>query len=87
MNKQDLIKTIKSNHGTTIAEAEKILSTIFDRIDDALGAGDVVRIAGFGTFKRVETKARTCRNPTTGGTVVVPAGHRIKFKAARNNKR
>ena len=86
MNKQDLIATIKSSHGTTATEAKKILSTILDRIDDALGAGDVVRIAGFGAFKMVETKARTCRNPATGGTVAVPAGHRIKFKASSTRK-
>lgn len=44
--------------------------------------GEDVRIAGFGSFRRVETKARTCRNPATGGTVEVPAGHKIKFKPA-----
>jgi DNA-binding protein HU-beta len=55
---------------------------VFDSIRDALERGEDVKIAGFGTFKRVATQARTCRNPHTGEAIEVPAGSKVKFKAS-----
>lgn len=81
MNKRDIIDSIK-DHCTTHAEAERIVNRVFALIENTILIGEVVRIAGFGTFQRIATKARTCRNPATGGTVEVPAGHRVKFKPA-----
>lgn len=80
MNKQDLIKAVadqlglENNHTTTGVDA------VFSVITSALQCGEDVRISGFGVFKRVETKARTGRNPATGEAIAIAAGHRAKFR-------
>ena len=41
-----------------------------------------VRIAGIGTFKIRQMKARKARNPKTGESVDVPAKKKVAFKAS-----
>lgn len=82
MNKQDLVHNVAEEHGLTPKEAENAVHSVLDAIAEALARGAEVKLSGFGTFKRVVTQARTCRNPRTGATVEVPAGHRVKFKAS-----
>ncbi len=82
MNKQDLIKALIDEQGLSRLAAENSVNKVFVKIEDAIARGEEVRISGFGTFKRVETKARTCRNPHTGEAVEVPAGHKVKFKVS-----
>lgn len=48
--------------------------------------GKTISIAGFGTFKRTETSARTGRNPATGEPLQIAAGARASFVAAKNFK-
>ena len=40
-------------------------------------------IAGFGTFKVVDRKARKGRNPRTGEAVQIPASKAVKFTAGK----
>jgi DNA-binding protein HU-beta len=87
MNKHELIAAVSdpsvldNKHN-----AEYAVNFIFAKIGEVLARGEDVKIAGFGTFKRVATAARTCRNPHTGETIEVPAGHKIKFKASSKLK-
>lgn len=85
MNKQDLINSLI---GLDIQKttAEAAINHVFGEIHEALARGEDVKISGFGTFKRVATQARTCRNPHTGEAVEVPAGSKIKFKASSKLK-
>lgn len=53
------------------------------QILEAIGTGEKITIRGFGTFERVETAARTGRNPQTGEAVQIPAGSKIRFKMAK----
>lgn len=82
MNKQDLINAVAEENSISRSAAEVAVNGVFDAIHEAMIRGAEVRITGFGTFKRVATKARTCRNPHNGETVEVPAGHKVKFKAS-----
>ncbi len=83
MNKQDLIKAVAAELGGLEHSSAAIkVDAVITVIADALARGEEVKISGFGTFKRVATKARTCRNPHTGGVVEVPAGYKAKFKAS-----
>lgn len=49
-------------------------------------AGNKVNIAGFGTFKRSERKARKGRNPKTGEELQIAAKKAPAFTAAKNFK-
>ena len=79
MNKQDLIKDIAERGEFTKADAEAALKAVQGAIAAALTRGDKITLPGFGTFKVVETAARTGRNPQTGEPVEIPAKRKIKF--------
>lgn len=79
MNKQDLIKDIAERGEFTKADADAALKAVQGAIAAALTRGDKITLPGFGTFKVVETAARTGRNPQTGDPVEIPAKRKIKF--------
>ena len=80
MNKADLIKDIAERGEFTKADADAALKAVQDAIAAALTRGDKITLPGFGTFKVVETAARTGRNPQTGEPVQVAAKRKVQFK-------
>lgn len=87
MNKQELINAVADtlNIGNK-RDADDAVTAVFIQIEAALERGEDVKISGFGTFRRVTAKARTCINPRTGETVEVPARNKAKFKASSKLK-
>lgn len=83
MNKQAIIEMVHEKLGGTKAQAEEVVSGIFDSIVDAVKKGSEVSIAGFGSIKPKKRAARMARNPKTGETVSVPATTVPKFTAAK----
>ena len=86
MNKQDLIKDIAERGEFTKADADAALKAVQGAIAAALTRGDKITLPGFGTFKVVETAARTGRNPLTGEPVEIPAKRKIKFNPTQSLK-
>ena len=73
MTKSDLIKRLaEANPHLTQRDVEKIVSTVFDEVTEALARRDRVELRGFGAFSVREREARTGRNPRTGAEVKVP---------------
>jgi len=73
MTKSDLIKHLAdANPHLTQRDIEKIVSTVFDEVTEALARGDRVELRGFGAFSVREREARIGRNPRTGAEVSVP---------------
>lgn len=73
MTKSDLIKRLAdANPHLTQRDIEKIVSTVFDEVTDALARRDRVELRGFGAFSVREREARVGRNPRTGAEVAVP---------------
>jgi integration host factor subunit beta len=73
MTKSDLIKRLAdANPHLTQRDVEKIVSTVFDEVTEALARRDRVELRGFGAFSVREREARTGRNPRTGAEVKVP---------------
>lgn len=52
-------------------DVERIVSTIFDEIIEAMSRGDRVELRGFGAFSVKKRDARVGRNPRTGESVQV----------------
>lgn len=72
MTKSELIQKIADmNPHLYQRDVERIVSTIFDEIGEALGRGDRVELRGFGAFSVKRRDARVGRNPRTGETVSV----------------
>ena len=80
MTKAEFVKTLKENAGlATLIQAEAAYEHLFAMIRETLKKGDTVSIAGFGSFKVVQRKARKGRNPRTGKAMQIPASKAAKF--------
>lgn len=86
MNKVDIINKVHEALGSTKADAERAVETVFDSITAAMKDGEQVSVAGFGIFEAKLREARTARNPRTGESVPVPAMRVPKFRAAKGLK-
>lgn len=85
MTKSDLIKRLgDANPHLYLRDIERIVSTVFDEISDALAKGDRVELRGFGAFSVRERAARQGRNPRTGDSVAVPDKAVPYFKTGKD---
>jgi integration host factor subunit beta len=72
MTKSELIlKLSELNPHLYQRDVERIVTTIFDQITEALARGDRVELRGFGAFSVKHRDARVGRNPRTGESVDV----------------
>ena len=79
MIKSELIlRLAEANPHLFQRDVERIVTTVFDEISNALARGDRVELRGFGAFSVKQRPARTGRNPRTGDTVQV-AEKRVPF--------
>ena len=72
MTKSDLIKRLaEANPLLYLRDIERIVSTVFDEVAEALVRGDRVELRGFGAFSVRQRNSRVGRNPRTGEEVKV----------------
>ncbi len=64
-------------------DIERIVSTIFEEVSQALARGDRVELRGFGAFSVKRRAARVARNPRTGAAVNVAEKHVPFFKTGK----
>lgn len=86
MNKAELVEEVSGEVGLNKRETQKVIDAIIRTIGDTLVAGEKVTLVGFGTFGVRQRKARTGRNPQTGGTIQIPAKKVPKFVSGKNLK-
>jgi integration host factor subunit beta len=73
MTKSDLIRHLaESNPHLYQRDIERIVSTVFEEVTEALVRGDRVELRGFGAFSVRHRTSRVGRNPRTGEEVRVP---------------
>jgi DNA-binding protein HU-beta len=83
MNKVDLIRSAMERLELPRKDAVALVEGLFEDIQDAVIAGEPVKIPGFGQFKVRDRAARIARNPATGEPVKVPAKRVFKFLPAK----
>ncbi len=86
MNLEDLKGAVATKADVSKADASKMITAVFDSIQDSLSQGDKVAIPGFGTFEVSDRPARQGRNPQTGATIEIAASKAAKFKAGKGLK-
>ncbi len=64
-------------------DVERIVSTIFNEIIEAMASGNRVELRGFGAFSVKKRNARVGRNPRTGDSVSVEEKHVPFFKTGK----
>jgi integration host factor subunit beta len=85
MTRSELVQKLASlNPHLMQRDAESIVTTVFDRIGEALADGDRVELRGFGMFSTKQRNARLGRNPRTGETVEVAAKSVPFFKTGKH---
>lgn len=84
MTKSELIlRLAELNPHLYQRDVDRIVSTIFDQIAQALARGDRVELRGFGAFSIKKREARIGRNPRTGSSVQVDAKAIPFFKTGK----
>ncbi len=84
MTKSELIQRIAElNPHLYHRDVERIVTTIFEEISEALAQGDRVELRGFGAFSVKRRDARVGRNPRTGDAVQVAEKHIPFFKTGK----
>lgn len=83
MNKAELIANVASEANLSKSQASDAVDAMINSISGALGTGDEVKIAGFGTFAVANRAASQGRNPKTGAPITIPATKLPKFKAGK----
>lgn len=84
MTKSELIARLaEANPHLFQRDVERIVSTIFDEISNALSRGDRVELRGFGAFSVKKREARVGRNPRTGEAVKVDSKFVPFFKTGK----
>lgn len=86
MNHSELVKTLAKETESTQASVKLVLERLQETIKQELLNNAKFELKDVGTFKILDTAARTGRNPATGESIEIPAGKRIKFKAAKGLK-
>ncbi len=84
MIKSELVQKIADeNPHLYQRDVERIVSTVFDEIIEAMANGHRVELRGFGAFSVKKREARTGRNPRTGESVQVDEKYVPFFKTGK----
>ena len=84
MTKSELIAWLAAaNPHLYQRDIERVVTTIFDEITNALAVGDRVELRGFGAFSVKQRSARIGRNPRTGESVQVSEKFIPYFKTGK----
>jgi DNA-binding protein HU-beta len=83
VNKSELISVVAEKADLTKKDTEKVVSAVFESIEESLSKGEKVQVIGFGTFDIRDRKEREGRNPATGETIQIPAVKVPVFKAGK----
>ncbi len=85
MIKSELIEKIaEENPHLFQRDIERIVSTIFEEITEAISSGNRVELRGFGAFSSKRRQERMGRNPRTGEAVKVEEKFVPFFKTGKN---
>lgn len=81
MNKTELVDAIVKETGLTKTKSGEVLTTIVNKITEALKNGEKVSLVGFGTWSTTKREERKGRNPKTGEEITIKSRTVAKFKA------
>ena len=90
MTRTDLVMHVAQRAGVSPQAARAAVDAVFGAagtpgaIAAALGRGERVQLAGFGTFEVRQRKARLGRNPQTREPIAIPAATAPLFRPGTN---
>ncbi len=84
MTKADLVSQVAKQSKLTVKATEAVLKSLIGAVHQALKDDGEIRISALGTFKVLERKPRTGRNPRTGSKMTIPAMRVISFRPTKS---
>jgi len=84
--KADLIELITADHGLNKKAASDAVEAVTSSLAKLLSSGRAITLSNLGTFKVVETAARTGVNPSSKEKISIPAGKKVSFKISAGLK-
>ena len=79
ISSQEIIDLVATKASVSKRAAEEFLKVMIATIEDALLAGDVVKIKNFGTFKLQWNEPRKSVNVQTGEDILIEGYHKVSF--------
>ncbi len=86
IKREQLAQKMVEKFNLTKKESLDILNFLTEEITKSLKSGYQVKIAGLGTFKVRERRARQAINPKTGEKITVPATRVPRFTPSKDLK-
>ncbi len=80
LTKFEISQLVGEELGFSVRSTEKVVSSLFKVMTDALNQGETLKIVRFGTFSPLLKKSRKGINPTTGHTIIIPARRTVSFR-------
>ncbi|WP_034385889.1 HU family DNA-binding protein [Deinococcus sp. YIM 77859] len=84
--KTQIIDQVAERTRLSRKQAGEVVGAVLEGIAQALREGKSVGLPGLGTLSVTETAARTGVRPGTNERIQIPAGKKIRFKAATTLK-
>ncbi|MGO3139407.1 MAG: HU family DNA-binding protein [Galactobacter sp.] len=81
LNRSDLVTEVADKSGANKSVVNDVLDALFATFAEQVAQGEKVSIPGWLAVERTDRAARTGRNPQTGETIQIPAGHSEKRSA------
>jgi nucleoid DNA-binding protein len=79
ISSQEIIDLVASKAKVSKRAAEEFLKTMISSIEEALMAGEVVKVKNFGTFKLQWNEPRKSVNVQTGEEIMLPGYNKVNF--------
>lgn len=86
INRGQLVDQVAEKSGATKTDVNRILDGMFEVFETSVAAGEKITIPGWLAVERTDRAARTGRNPQTGESIEIAAGHGVKLTAGSKLK-
>lgn len=87
LSKKDLSGVINQAVGLNKSESKELVELFFKTLNESLGAGQQIKLSGFGNFILRDKAARPGRNPKTLKEIEVSARRVVTFRAGNKLKK
>lgn len=87
LTKAEMADNLSEKTGINRREAKQLVELFFAEISNALIAGEVVKLSGFGNFELRNKRQRPGRNPKTGEEIPISARRVVTFRAGQKFRR
>ncbi|MFQ4148690.1 HU family DNA-binding protein [Arthrobacter sp. LAPM80] len=85
-NRSELVAEVAAKAETSQTAVNGVLDALFSVFESSVAAGEKITIPGWLSVERTDRAARTGRNPQTGETIQIAAGHSVKLSAGSKLK-